>query len=101
MRLEYRIELDEVDVPRFAVEAQEGIAKLFTLATVVLNVLDTKPVVEIVCHGVNREDPDRKIAALREILDSAKLDPALVFDEGEAGRIGSSSSYYKWVRLQR
>lgn len=101
MRLEYRIELSEVGVPRFAVEAQEGIAKLFTLATVVFNVLDSKPVVEIVFHGVNREDPDRKIAAFREIIESVQLDAPLHLEESSAGRIGTSSSYYKWVRVRQ
>ncbi len=101
MRLEYRIELSEVGVPRFSVEAQEGIAKLFVLATVVFNVLDSKPVVEIVFHGVNREDPDRKIEAFREILESVQVDAPLRFEESSQGRIGQSSSYYKWVRVSQ
>ncbi len=48
MRLEYEVQLADIEVPRFAVEAVEGIGKLFTLATLVLNVLETKPEVEIV-----------------------------------------------------
>ena len=48
MRLEYGFELSGVSVPRFSVEAVEGIGKLFTLATLVLNVLETKLKVEIV-----------------------------------------------------
>ena len=32
LRLEYRFQLDEVEVPCFSVEAIEGIGKLFTLA---------------------------------------------------------------------
>ena len=99
MRLEYRIELSEVAVPRFSVEAQEGIGKLFTLATVVFNVLDSKPVVEIVFHGLNPEDPGRKIEAFREIIESVDLGVPLVLEECGAGRIGTSSSYYRWVRL--
>ena len=43
MRLEYTFQLDEVAVPRFSVEAVEGIGKVFTLATLVLNVLDRRP----------------------------------------------------------
>ena len=39
MRLEYKLELTQVAVPRFSVEAQEEIGKLFTLATLVFNVL--------------------------------------------------------------
>ena len=42
MRLEYRIELDKLEVPRFSVEAVEGIGKVFTLAALVLNVLESK-----------------------------------------------------------
>ncbi len=41
MRLEYGFELSGVEVPRFSVEAVEGIGKLFSLATLVLNVLET------------------------------------------------------------
>ncbi len=48
MRLEYRFQHDEVEVPCFSVEAIEGIGKLFTLATLVLNVVETKRCVEIV-----------------------------------------------------
>ena len=101
MRLEYRIELAEVDVPRFAVEAQEGIGKLFTLATVVFNVLDTKPVVEIVFHGLNPDDPVRKIQAFREIVESVGNAVSIQFEDGASSRIGDSSSYYKWVKLKR
>lgn len=101
MRLEYRIDLAEIDVPRFSVEAQEGIAKLFTLATVVFNVLDTKSEVEIVFHGLNREDPDRKIEAFREIIESVQRDAPLHFEHRVAGQIGTSSSYYKWVRVHQ
>ena len=68
MRLEYSFELAKVEVPRFSVEAVEGIGKLFTLATLVLNVLGQKPVVEIVFHGLNPEDPESKIEAFREII---------------------------------
>jgi len=32
MRLEYGFELSKVEIPRFSVEAVEGIGKLFTLA---------------------------------------------------------------------
>jgi hypothetical protein len=101
MRLEYRLELTEVEVPRFSVEAQEGIGKLFTLTTMVLNVLDGRPTVEIVFHGLNREDPERKIAAFREIIESVSSTPPLGFELGTPGRIGDSSSYYQWLTLRR
>ena len=72
MRLEYSFELAKVEVPRFSVEAVEGIGKLFTLATLVLNVLASKPVVEIVFHGLNPEDPESKIEAFREIISGSE-----------------------------
>ena len=74
MRLEYGFQLAEVDVPRFAVESVEGIGKLFTLATLVLNVLATKESVEIIFHGLNPEDPERKIAAFQEIARQIAVD---------------------------
>ena len=92
MRLDYTIAIQEVSVPRFSVEAVEGIAKLFTLATLVLNVLDTKDSVEIVFHGLNPEDPERKISSFREIVNSCGAGPRVAFDEGQAGRVAGSSS---------
>ena len=41
LRLNYTFELSSVATPRFSVEAVEGIGKIFTLATLVLNVLDS------------------------------------------------------------
>ena len=58
MRLEYGFELSQVETPRFSVEAVEGIGKLFTLAALILNVLESKSSVEIVFHGLNPEDFD-------------------------------------------
>ena len=101
MRLEFAIEMSKVETPRFAVEAVEGIGKLFTLATVVLNVLDERPSVEIVFHGLNPDDPDRKIAAYKDILGSAPSSPTLVFSEGESGSVPGSSSYYRWLIVKK
>ena len=67
MRLEYGFRIEECEIPRFAVEAVEGIGKLFTLATLVLNVLATKQSVEICFHGLNPEDPERIGFFAREI----------------------------------
>lgn len=97
MRLEYSIAMDEIKIPRFSVEADEGIAKLFTLATVVLNVLDSKESVEIVFHGLNQEDPKRKIQGFKEIIESSGNSKALAFRLGKGGRVPGSSSYYQWV----
>lgn len=101
MRLEYGIELDSIKVPRFSVEAVEGIGKLFTLTTLMLNVMDSRPKVEIVFHGLNPEDPQRKIAAFREIISSADSASKLSFDAGNGGRVSGSSSYYQWVTVSR
>lgn len=99
MRLEFGFELSEVAVPRFSVEAVEGMGKLFTLATLVLNVLETKPKVEIVFHGLNPEDPDHKIAAFREIVSSSETGADVVYDLGRGGQIPGSSSSFRWVTV--
>jgi hypothetical protein len=101
MRLEFGIELAEIETPRFAVEAVEGIGKLFTLATLVLNVLETKKRVEIVFHGLNPEDPDRKIAGFKEIIESAGGRAPVRFSEGESARVAASSSYYQWLTVEK
>jgi len=100
MRLEYGFQLSECDVPRFAVEAVEGIGKLFTLGTLVLNVLATKSSVEIVFHGLNPEDPERKIGAFREIASSSPSGVSLQYESGEGGRVPGSSSYYQWLTVR-
>ena len=101
MRLEYRIELDKIDVPRFSVEAVEGIGKVFTLATLVLNVLETKRSVELVFHGLNPDDPDRKIEAFKKIVESASSTFSIEYREGKGGAVPGSSSYYQWLTLER
>lgn len=101
MRLEYTFELEQVKVPRFSVEAVEGIGKVFTLASLVLNVLDVKEAVELVFHGLNPDDPGRKIEAFRRIVDSASTDEDLVYEQGKGGAVPGSSSYYQWVRVSR
>ncbi len=99
MRLEYGFELSGVEVPRFSVEAVEGIGKLFTLATLVLNVLDTKPKVEIVFHGLNPEDPESKIDAFKEIIAGSQAGAELHYEFGNGGRIPGSSSSFRWVTV--
>jgi hypothetical protein len=101
MRLEYTFELAQVTVPRFSVEATEGIGKLFTLATLALNVLDTRERVELVFHGLNPEDPARKIEAFRRIVASAGTKWDLGFQPGEGGSVPGSSSYYQWMAVSR
>ncbi len=99
MRLEYGFELSGVDVPRFSVEAVEGIGKLFTLATLVLNVLENRSKVEIVFHGLNPEDPESKIEAFKEIIAGSESSPEVRYELGKGGRIPGSSSSFRWVTV--
>jgi hypothetical protein len=101
MRVEYGFELSQVQVPRFSVEAVEGIGKVFTLATLVLNVLEARPRVELVFHGLNPEDPKRKIVAFKEILGSSTDGSKLRYGEGQGGRVPGSSSYFQWLSVER
>ncbi|MEZ4280159.1 MAG: hypothetical protein R3F21_11155 [Myxococcota bacterium] len=99
MRLEYGFQLTDCDTPRFAVEAVEGIGKLFTLATLVLNVVATKPRLEIVFHGINPEDPERKIEAFKQIATSAPTPMKMSFEMGERRQVPGSSSYFRWLTV--
>jgi len=101
MRLEYGFELSDVEIPRFAVEAVEGIGKVFTLATLILNVLETREQVELVFHGLNPEDPDRKIEAFKQIVASSSRGDVIRYRPGKGGRVPGSSSYYQWVTLEQ
>jgi hypothetical protein len=101
VRLEYTFELSAVETPRFSVEATEGIGKLFTLATLVLNVLDTRQRVELVFHGLNPEDPGRKIQAFQRIIESAAAGHDLVYQEGNGGAVPGSSSHFRWITVTR
>jgi hypothetical protein len=99
MRIEYGFDLTEVEVPCFAVEAIEGIGKLFSLATLLLNVLETKSRVEIVFHGLNPDDPESKIEAFREIVSGSCSTRVLDYELGTGGHIAGSSSYFRWVTI--
>ena len=99
MRLDYGFELSEIELPRFSVEVVEGIGKLFTLATLVLNVLETKPKVEIVFHGLNPGDPEAKIEAFKEIISGSETGANLNYDFGKGGQIPGSSSSFRWVTV--
>jgi len=101
MRVEYTFSLDQVEIPAFSVEAVEGIGKLFTLTTLVLNVLDAKPRIELIFHGLNPEDPERKIRAFEEIFSSSTHAPEFVLERGRGGQVPGSSSYFQWVTLRR
>jgi hypothetical protein len=99
MRLDYGLQLSEIEVPRFSVEVVEGIGKLFTLATLILNVLETKPKVEIVFHGLNPGDPEAKIDAFREIVGGSETGAELRYELGKGGQIPGSSSSFRWVTV--
>jgi hypothetical protein len=101
MRLEYILQLEQIATPRFSVEAVEGIGKVFTLATLVLNVLDIKERVELVFHGLNPDDPARKIEAFKRIVESSETGPDVRYEEGKGGGVPGSSSYYQWVTLTK
>ncbi len=101
MRLEYGFQLADVPVPCFSVEAIEGIGKLFTLATLVMNVLCTKKKIEIVFHGLNPEDPDAKIKAFKEIASGCHSSADLKYELGAGGHISGSSSYFRWVIISK
>ena len=100
MRLEYGFQLADCPIPRFSVEAVEGIGKLFTLATLVLNVLATKECVELVFHGLNPDDPERKIRAFKQVIDSAPTGPSLVYETRASGGVPGSSSYFQWLTVK-
>ncbi len=99
MRLEFNLEIEKITVPRFSVEAVEGIGKIFTLATLVLNVLDMRDSVEIVFHGLNPEDPSRKIEGFMEIMESTPSGVSLAYSRTEGGRVPGSSSYFQWLTI--
>jgi hypothetical protein len=102
MRLEYTFSLTDVAIPRFSVEAVEGIGKLFTLATLVINVMAAgKQRVEIVFHGNNSDDPTRKIDAFREILATADGGAGLALTAANGGKIPASSSYFQWLVVEK
>ena len=97
MRVEYQFALEKVDVPRFSVEATEGPAKLFTLATLVLNLLHQEPRVDVVFHSPNPDEPGRKMEMLKTILSCAPGAPAITYDDGESGRL--AGVYFSWLSI--
>jgi hypothetical protein len=97
MRVEYTFALDQVDIPYFSVESMEGPEKLFRLVTLVMNVVCTRPRVDVIFHSPNKDDLPKKIAAFEAIVKSAPNAPNLEFREGSNGSLGSS--YYRWVSI--
>ena len=99
MRIEYTFDLKAVEVPTFSVEASEGPDKLFKLCTVVLNVLAESGRVDVIFHSPNQSDLGRKIESFERILHSAPHAAAFILKEGESGSL--SSSYFRWVQIER
>jgi len=97
MRVEYGFSLDRVGTPSFSVETTEGPHKLFTLATLMLNVLPQSHRADVIFHSPNREDLPKKVRAFEQILRSAPASLDIRFEEGESGSMGSS--YYLWVSI--
>ena len=98
MRIEYRFNLDQVDIPCFSVETTEGPPKLFTLATLILNVLPLSKRVDTIFHSPNQADLPKKINAFRQIIQSCPNAVPMEFSEGDAGSIGTS--YFVWISIR-
>ncbi|MEE9281458.1 MAG: hypothetical protein V3V67_14895 [Myxococcota bacterium] len=97
MRIEYNFGLDKVGTPCFSVESIEGPHKLFTLATLILNVIAARPRVDVIFHSPNQADLPRKVAQFEKILASAPSAPEFRLEEGNSGSLGSS--YYVWISI--
>ncbi len=97
MRIEYNFGLDKVGTPCFSVESIEGPHKLFTLATLILNVIAARPKVDVIFHSPNQADLPRKVAQFEKILASAPSSPEFRLEEGNSGSLGSS--YYVWITI--
>jgi hypothetical protein len=98
MRVEYRFGLNRIEIPRFSVESTEGPQKLFTLATLVLNVLHEQPRVDIVFHSPNAQDVPKKIDRFKMIVESAPGVAAFRYSEGKSGELGGI--YYRWLSIR-
>jgi len=97
MRVEYSFSLENVGRPSFSVETTEGPHKLFTLSTLILNVLPQSKRVDVIFHSPNREDLPKKVRAFEQILNSSPSEIHIRTQEGESGAMGSS--YYLWVSI--
>jgi len=98
MRVEYTFSLDRVKTPSFSVETTEGPTKLFTLTTLILNVLAEVHRAVVIFHSPNREDLPKKIHAFEQILRSSPAAPDFTFTPGDSGVI--STSHYQWISIR-
>jgi hypothetical protein len=53
-----------------------------------------------VFHGLNPDDPSRKIEAFKQIIESAQSGMAFVYREGRGGSVPGSSSYFQWLLVE-
>jgi len=100
MRLEYGFDLAALDLPRFSVEADESIGKLFTLTTLILNVLENRPQIEIVFHGINEDDPIRKIDNFKQIVAESTAGDQVRYTLGRGGRVTGTSYHFQWLTVE-
>jgi hypothetical protein len=50
---------------------------------------------------LNPEDPERKIKAFRQIIDSAPAESTIEYAPGDRGSVPGSSSYYQWLTVTK
>ena len=98
MRIEYKFGLEDVGVPCFSVETTEGPGKLFTLTTLILNVLSQKNRVDVIFHSPNAADLPKKIESLKAILASGPAAPELAYETGKSGSL--AGTYYSWLSIR-
>ncbi|MDP3937571.1 MAG: hypothetical protein Q8R92_05480 [Deltaproteobacteria bacterium] len=100
MRIEYKLELDKIDMPYFSIDSSEGIHKLFTLSATLLNLLEAKESVCVTIHGGSAQDPERKAKALEQIIESGRQeDRRYGFERVRSGSI--ENTHYLWVTIRR
>jgi hypothetical protein len=100
MRIEFKLDLDQIAMPYFSIETSEGIHKLFTLAATIINVLETKPSVCVTFHGGNAQDPGRKAKTLEQIIESGRpSDRRYTFEPMKSGSI--DNTYHLWLVIRR
>jgi hypothetical protein len=100
MRIEFKLELDQIETPYFSLETSEGIHKLFTLGATVMNMLETKENVCITFHGGNPQDPARKAKTLEQIIESGRrADRRYAYEPMKSGVI--DNTHYLWLVVRR
>jgi hypothetical protein len=100
MRIEHKLELDQVSMPYFSIETSEGMHKLFTLAATIMNLLESKEAVCISIHGGSAQDPSRKAKSLEQIVESGRqAGRRYAFERMNSGCI--DNTHHLWLTLRR